>query len=310
VGWWQLLRPASGADTNATPSLVFRTPAGFAAEVYLTAVAAEVYLTADGRFARGVPTGKTFRHCSVAGTAAGTYHCDVRKSDGLVPGGTSFWWVWVRGGGGEWLFGPQTFTVRSTTPRDEHYAPYLPSSAHFSGKSVKQTRLSQAAYALSKVIGAPKAVAVPCWSTLDWRAIAGDNPERGYNILGFWEPGMPHWLQLCPGICNALETLTYKRPRFANRFTANAVDTLTHEMIHALGVRSEAATKCFSMQLLWLTARSLGVPPAYAENLSKLSLENYGFHPPQHVDRSACRENGALDLFKNRPSLPWNTFRV
>jgi hypothetical protein len=175
---------------------------------------------------------------------------------------------------------------------------------------VKQTRLSQAAYALSKVIGAPKSIAVACWSTLDWRSIAGENPESRYSILGFWDPSMPHWLELSPGICNTLETLTYKRPKFANRFTANAVDTLTHEMIHALGIHNEALTECFSMQLLWLTARSLGVPLPYAQTLSKLSLENYGFHPPAYVNRSACRENGAWDLFTGRPSLPWHSFQV
>jgi hypothetical protein len=88
------------------------------------------------------------------------------------------------------------------------------------------------------------------------------------------------------------------------------VDTLTHEMIHALGIRNEAMTECFSMQLLWLTARSLGVPLAYAQNLSKLSLENYGLHPPEYVNRSACREDGPWDLFRGRPSLPWHMYQL
>jgi len=63
--------------------------------------------------------------------------------------------------------------------------------------------------------------------------ISGDNPESGYTLLGFYMPGMPHWLELSPTICHTMETLLCKRPVYANRYTANAVDTPTHEMIHA-----------------------------------------------------------------------------
>jgi len=72
--------------------------------------------------------------------------------------------------------------------------------------------------------------------------ISGDNPESGYTLLGFYMPGMPHWLELSPTICHTMETLLCKRPVYANRYTANAVDTPTHEMIHALGVTSATAT--------------------------------------------------------------------
>ena len=71
-------------------------------------------------------------------------------------------------------------------------------------------------------------------------------------------PAMPHWLELSPTICHTMETLLYKRPVYANRCTANAVDTLTHEMIHALGVTDEARTECYAMQLSWITAETLG----------------------------------------------------
>lgn len=73
-------------------------------------------------------------------------------------------------------------------------------------------------------------------------------------------PAMPHWLELSPTICHTMETLLYKRPVYANRCTANAVDTLTHEMIHALGVTDEARTECYAMQLSWITAETLGSP--------------------------------------------------
>ena len=121
---------------------------------------------------------------------------------------------------------------------------------------------------------------------------------------------MPHWLQLSPGICHTMETLVYHRPLYSNRLTANAVDTLTHEMIHALGIRNEAVTECYAMQLNWITAHSLGVPLKYSFNLSRLSLDNYRLHPPSYVNLSACREDGAWDLYKGEPSLPWHSFAL
>jgi len=189
---------------------------------------------------------------------------------------------------------------------DVTYAPYLPSSAHFRGASVKQTRLGRAAYGLSKELGIPKAIDVACWSVKDWAHFSDENPESQYSLLGFHLLSMPHWVHLSPAICRTLETLTYHRPRYANVITANALDTLTHEMIHALGVRNEARTECDAMQLSFVTGWKLGIPLAYAENLDHLSLRNYHSHPPRYIDTRDCRENGAWDLFPNRPSLPWH----
>ena len=45
---------------------------------------------------------------------------------------------------------------------------------------------------------------------------------------------------------------------------------------------------------------------AYAMNLSRLSLGNYGEHPARYVDRSRCREGGKWDLSPGKPSLPWH----
>jgi len=292
--------PADGASTSATPTLSFHAPASVRVDVYVSNSAAH---RDDGS-----PT-VADAHCSATMQQAGTSSCAVPASAGLRPGSTYHWWLAVSQDGSVWVWPARSFTVRSAT-HSLSYAPYLPSSAHFTGRSVKQTRLSKAAYGLSKLIGAPKTIAVACWGTADWRAISGDNPENFYSVLGFWAPAMPHWLQLSPRICDAMETLVYKRPRYANRFTANAVDTLTHEMIHALGLRNEAATECYAMQLSWVSAENLGVPASYAYSLSRLTLANYGFHPPSYVNRADCREDGAWDLFKGRPSLPWHNFQV
>jgi hypothetical protein len=136
---------------------------------------------------------------------------------------------------------------------------------------VKHTRLSNAAYQLSKMLGIPKSIAVACWSEADWQHISGVNPDSVYTLLGFYTSRMPHWLELSPGICRSLETLLYHRPQYPNRITANAVDTLTHEMLHALGSRDEARTECFAMQLSWVTANSLGVSLHYSMRLSHLT---------------------------------------
>jgi len=294
--------PAGGASTSAAPALSYHAPANVQVDVY---VADSTDQLDDG----SPPVPAT--HCSKTPLQAGTFTCAVPKSAGLVPGTTYYWWLVVTQDDAAWVYPARSFTVqRVAATHPVSYAPFLPSSAHFSGHSVKQTRLSKAAYGLSKLIGVPKSVAVACWGTADWEGISGDNPENFYSVLGFYTPAMPHWLELSPRICNAMETLLYKRPRYANRFTANAVDTLTHEMIHALGVRDEAETECFAMQLSWVSAENLGVPESYAFSLSRLTLANYPYHPPSYVNRAACREDGAWDLFKGRPSLPWHNFDV
>jgi hypothetical protein len=154
----------------------------------------------------------------------------------------------------------------------------------------------------------PRTVAVACWSTRDWTNISGDNPESTYSLLGFWMPQMPRWINLSPGICRSMETLLYHRPQYPNAITADGVDTLTHEMIHALGLSNEAKTECLAMQLTVFTGISLGVPGWYSSRLAHLTLGNYHGHPPAYVDESRCRENGAWDIFPGHNSLPWHDY--
>jgi hypothetical protein len=265
-------------------------------------------------FVSTTATGQALASCSGTTGPIGDYTCQV--GSGILATGTTYTWgALVTIGSSTFYYGPRTFTVSATsggTPKpkpkthDVTFAPELPSSAHYTGKSVKQTRLSKAAYGLSKVLGVPKSIAVACWSEPDWENISGENPESGYTILGFHIWAMPHWVDLSPGICRTFETLLYHRPKYANVVTANALDTLTHEMIHALGVHDEAETECFAMQLSFVTGVQLGLPLNYAENLDRLSLRNYFDHPPNYVDTNDCREGGAWDLFKTKPSLPWH----
>ena len=320
-----LTSPADGATVaTLTPKVGFHAPAGTTVDTYVA--------DSSERNSDGSPLGLTEVHCDGPLSSTDDYTCQVPSTSTMYDGGTYYWWIVVTDTSGyRWVFGPRSFTVQlastggggggssgggggsggGSQPHDLSFAPYLPSSTHFSGtKSVKQIRLSKAAYALSKLLRRPKSIAVACWDQSDWSNISGDNPESVYTTLGFWTPDMPHWLQLSPGICHTMEVLLYHRPLYPNRYIANAVDTLTHEMIHALGVQNEAQTECFAMQLNWVTANQLGVPSHYSTRLSHLSLGNYGLHPPSYRNYSACREGGAWDLWPNQPSLPWHDFQV
>ena len=148
---------------------------------------------------------------------------------------------------------------QDTQPAHDVYsAPYLPRAARFTGASILQTRLSDAAYKLSSTIGSPKTVDVACWSRQDWPRVADDDDI--YSTFGFWMGDMPHWVHLSPETCRGIETLLHNRPAYPNAFTADAVQTLSHEMMHALGVDSEAEAECLGMQVSAVLAQELGVP--------------------------------------------------
>ena len=186
------------------------------------------------------------------------------------------------------------------------FAPHLAPAADFTGGSIRDTRLSAAAYTLSKLIGQPKTVDVACWDSADWAGIAGDT-DSVYSTVGFWAPSMPHWVNLSPGICGAMERLLTKRPLYPNVYTAAAVETLTHELMHAIGIKDEAQAECYGMQLSAYMAEELRVPAGYAMSLARLNLDNYKLRPPNYIDLSRCRENGAWDLSPGKNSPPWNT---
>jgi hypothetical protein len=118
---------------------------------------------------------------------------------------------------------------------------------------------------------------------------------------------MPHWVQLSAGVCRAMETLLKHRPLYPNVYTANAVEALTHETMHSIGIDNEAQAECFGMQLSFALADNLGVPDAYSLRLARLNLQNYADRPPSYINASRCREDGQWDLFPNRDSPPWHS---
>lgn len=306
------VRPADGAVVTSTPTFTVHAPAGATVATYVS--------DSPQRQSDGSPSGTEVDSCTVTVPSEGDYGCSVTDPLELTPGVAYHWWTVVRIDGSGWIYAPRSFSVRpaarvGTTeqgPKTAHAeksasdAPYLRSDTHYRGVSVNDKRLGSAAYRLSRILGLPKTVAVACWSETDWASVSGANPENAYSILGFFNPEMPRWIQLSPAICRAMETLLYHRPLYPNVFTANSVDTLTHEMIHALGLHDEAKTECLAMQLTATTASTLGVPTAYSNSLGQLTLANYFKHPSRYVDVSRCREGGQWDIVPERRSLPWH----
>jgi hypothetical protein len=273
----------------------------------------------------GSPAGTTLVYCDFGTSTAGSYRCD-RADQGLASGGTYYWWAIIEPpDGSAWIYGPWSFTVRTETAgggvvlpgsggasgasaRSVTDAPMLPLADRYGGHSIKHRRLTRAAYSLTKIVRVPKSIAVGCWSQEDWPSVSGDSGDGIYTTRGFYWARMPHWVQLAPAVCRAFDTLLYHRPRYPNRITANAVGTLTHEMVHALGIENEAKAECFGMQLSLVLALRLRIPRGYAESLARLNLKDYRLHPPRYQDPGRCHEDGAWDLFPSRNSPPWHNF--
>jgi hypothetical protein len=313
-----LTTPYDGAVVASPPVFTVQTPVGSVIHIYVANSAA--------RLSDGSPAGFPLYSCDGTATSTSTY-CTDNDAALLTPGQNYYWWATIEVAGTPWIYGPRSFRLRQPntptggtgtaggkgastgTTHDASYAPYLQSSNHFAGSSVRNSRLSDAAYSLSKILGVPKTIAVACWSANDWPNVSGDSGDTIYSTLAFWSPLMPHWVHLSPAVCRAMETLLYHRPQYANRITANAVQTLTHEMMHALGIRNEAMAECFGMQLSIILAVKLGVPYQYANSLSHYNLTNYRNRPPNYINTSNCREDGTWDIFKGHDSPPWHTYR-
>jgi hypothetical protein len=311
-----LLGPVSGATVQTSPTFRLSLP---------ESVTATVYVSSSGSWNNsGLPNGTTLGQCAITSSTAGTYSCsDPAATRSMTGGRTYYWWAVVTtADGGSWTFGPETFlykpsstgggggaggTARVHTRAD---APYLPSVTRWTGASAKHKVLSAATYRFTKEVGHPRLLSIACWSDRDWPGVSlNDDPLS--STLGFFSPLQPRWIHLSPQICRSLQTLLTSRPKYPNRLIADGVDTLTHEMIHAaFGVKNEALTECYSMQVTELMALDLKVPFTYAKRLGRLTLANYLDLPPKYIDRNRCSESGQWDLFPEEPSPPWHDFPV
>jgi hypothetical protein len=299
--------PSAGATTTASPAFTIALDAGESAPSIHVTTSAQLSAT-------GEPAGEIASCVPAAAAGVGARSCRVPTA--LEPG---TYYVWLSystadpaaGVTTPHLAGPSSFVVAARAKaqaKSRLDAASLPSALDYTGKSIKDTTLSRATYALSKAIGIPKTLAVACWSAHDWPTVSLDD-DPVYGTTAFWWSSMPRWINLSPQICRAMETLLEHRPRYPNVFTADAVVTLTHETMHALGIEKEAMAECFGMQLTAVTAVELGLPEKYAYGLARLTLDDYKVRPPSYRDPVRCREDGAWDLFAGRPSPPWHEFR-
>ena len=155
------------------------------------------------------------------------------------------------------------------------------------------------------------------WQVLAKRALKAKPPfldelqhDRGRERLGDASDPKSLVRVRTPSTRRGLQTLLTHKPRFANVITADALDTLTHEMLHAIGWGNEALVECLAMQTSVVMAYTLGLGFSYGQALARQSLKNYPFHPPSYVNKSRCREGGAWDVLPDSPSPPWHDYPV
>lgn len=183
----------------------------------------------------------------------------------------------------------------------------LPSMIRYTGRSIKHVRLGERMYETMKMIGLrPQLVAIACWSAPDWPSVlasVGDKPTRdNISTEGFHVWTQPHWIHLAPKQCSNIQGLMDDRQPNGQR--AYALATALHERVHAEGVRNEARTNCYAVQLIEVFARHLGFVPTKAHYLAQLGLrKTRAAAPPGYWNRSRCRDGGQWDLVPDSPNL-------
>lgn len=279
----------------------------------------------------GLPIGVTAGGCSpyeLIGLGQGRWAC--RESTILMrPGRTYYWWMDFRRldtgdyFGQQRVSGPLSFTLVEAyvpPPEDEDRgsegtasasskttdsAATLPSRAAYRGGSVKHTGLTDMVYRTMKQLGLPRTLAIACWNPDDWVSVLaaeGDTPETHETVLnGFWAPWQPRWLHLSPGTCQNAQQLIDTRRATSRR--AGAISTVRHETLHAYGLKNEAKTNCYAVQLVRFAGLNLGLSQPSARSLSNLAVRSVRSRAPSgYWNASSCRDGGAWDLL-DEPNL-------
>lgn len=176
----------------------------------------------------------------------------------------------------------------------------LPTIAGPSVRSRKDPTYSRIA---SRLAGGSRAVF--CWSRRDWNILT--DPPEGIVVTGYVDEEAPRQLNLAPEVCDRLDLLHYRRLRPPPTLSlANAVVTLTHELLHTLGYENEARTECHALQLSARTSRLLGTSLAYGRALARTFWErgyNLDFEPEEYYSKD-CKNGGKLDRFPSSDIWP------
>jgi hypothetical protein len=112
---------------------------------------------------------------------------------------------------------------------------------------------------------ARRATPVQCWSRADWRRRAAEWEARTpwLGELGPWRAyTLRRTIHLSPAICAELGVLVRSpRPIWHDRWPdalAWSIQAITHEAVHASGIRNEARAECYGMQTIRTATALLG----------------------------------------------------
>jgi hypothetical protein len=176
----------------------------------------------------------------------------------------------------------------------------LPVIGGRSTRSRIEPRLSKA---VSAVTGRPSEVR--CWTRSDWDALSKE--IRPYDEIQGYVPLGGRRIHLIGSSCAPLVELYQRRfPKDAEtRFDlASALNLLSHEAQHRLGVANEAKTECFGVQTVRRFARELGAPDQLAATLSRLVWTQVYPRMSEEYRSPHCRDGGRFDLNPNSSVFP------
>ena len=200
---------------------------------------------------------------------------------------------------------PQPTTREST--KTWHSAPTLPTRNRYTGeRSIKHQRLTDVVYETMKELGLPRTLAIGCWTEPDFDAVARSADfvvhQGNTSVAGFWLGKQPRWLHLAPDVCTWIQGLLDTRVPSARR--AFGLTVALHETLHAYGIRNEAQTNCFAVQLVSFAARQIGLGPRRSDYLRTLAINVIRRTAPSgYWNHDRCRDGGEWDLLRTTVNL-------
>jgi hypothetical protein len=87
---------------------------------------------------------------------------------------------------------------------------------------------------------------------------------------------------------------------------AYALATALHERVHAEGVRNEAQTNCYAVQLIYEFARELNFVHTKAMRLEQLGVrKTRSTAPRRYWSSTHCRDGGRWDIYPEFRNLDY-----
>ena len=202
---------------------------------------------------------------------------------------------------------PATKPTARVSTKTWQSAATLPTRNRYTGeRSIKHQRLTDVIYETMKAMGAPRTLAIGCWTEPDFDAVARSANfvvhNAGTVIAGFWLGKQPRWLHLAPDVCTWVQSLLdTKRPSARRAF---GLTVALHETLHAYGVVNEAQTNCYAVQLVPFAARHIGLSARSSDYLRKLAIRvTRSTAPPGYWNADRCRDGGDWDILPKAVNL-------